>query len=45
MYGLDEALGFLAIDNAERSFAWFGKEPGVLSPRLAWSTEYLGNGS
>ena len=44
-YRLDEAIGFEVIDNAERSFAWFGKEPGVLCPQLAWSTEYLGNGA
>jgi lipopolysaccharide transport system ATP-binding protein len=43
-YKVDEAVGFEVLDNAERKFAWYGKEPGVLSPQLAWSTEYLGEG-
>jgi lipopolysaccharide transport system ATP-binding protein len=42
-YRLDEAIGFEVVDNKERGFAWFGKEPGVLCPHLHWSTEYLGN--
>jgi lipopolysaccharide transport system ATP-binding protein len=44
-YQLDEAIGFEVLDNKERSFAWYGKEPGVLYPLLPWSTEYLGKGS
>lgn len=44
-YRLDEAIGFEVIGNKERSFAWYGKEPGVLCPALSWSTEYLGNGT
>ena len=43
-FKLEDAVGFEVLDNKERDFAWFGKEPGVLSPRLAWSTEYLGDG-
>ena len=43
-YKMQEAIGFEVIDNAERKIAWYGKEPGVLSPRLPWETEYLGNG-
>ena len=42
-YKMQEAIGFEVIDNAERKFAWYGKEPGVLSPRLPWETEYLGD--
>jgi len=42
-YRQDGAIGFEVVDNAERRFAWFGKEPGVLCPVLPWSTEYLGN--
>ena len=41
-YRQDEVIGFEVVDNAERNFAWYGKEPGVLSPRIPWSTEYLG---
>jgi hypothetical protein len=41
-YTLDEAIGFEVLDNTERKFAWYGKEPGVLSPQLVWSTEFLG---
>lgn len=40
-YRLDEAIGFEVIDNRERQFAWFGKEPGVLCPQLFWSTEFV----
>ena len=39
---LDEAIGFEVLDNAERQFVWYGKEPGVLAPQLEWHTEYLG---
>jgi lipopolysaccharide transport system ATP-binding protein len=44
-YIQNEAIGFEVVDNAERSFAWYGKEPGVLCPFLPWTTEYLGDGS
>jgi lipopolysaccharide transport system ATP-binding protein len=40
---LHDAIGFEVVDTAQRGFAWFGKEPGVLCPELPWSTEYLGN--
>ncbi len=43
-YQQDGVIGFEVIDNAERKFAWYGKEPGVLCPRLHWSTDYLGDG-
>jgi len=37
-YRLDEAIGFEVVDNSERKFTWFGKEPGVVQPPLAWET-------
>jgi lipopolysaccharide transport system ATP-binding protein len=40
-YQLDEAIGFEVIDNAGRKFAWYGREPGVLSPQVMWHTEWL----
>jgi len=39
-YRLDEAIGFEVVDNADRKFAWYGKEPGVISPQLSWETEF-----
>ena len=42
-YQMEEAIGFDVIDNVERKFAWFSKEPGVLCPDLPWETKYLGN--
>jgi len=42
-FKLVDAIGFEVIDNAERKYAWYGKEPGVLNPLLPWETEYLGN--
>ncbi len=41
-FRMEEAIGFEVVDNAERKFPWFGKEPGVLSPKLAWETKCLG---
>ena len=38
-FQLNEAIGFEVIDNSERKFAWYGREPGVLCPQIAWSTE------
>ncbi len=31
---MNETKGFEVVNNAERKFPWFGKEPGVLSPKL-----------
>jgi lipopolysaccharide transport system ATP-binding protein len=42
-YEMSDAIGFDVIDNVERKFAWYGKEPGVLCPDLPWETEYLGS--
>jgi lipopolysaccharide transport system ATP-binding protein len=43
-YWLDEAIGFEVVDNNERTFGWYGKEPGVLSPQLSWETKCLSPG-
>ena len=40
---MDDVIIFDVVDNAERKFAWYGKEPGVLYPRLPWETKYLGD--
>jgi lipopolysaccharide transport system ATP-binding protein len=40
-YIQNEAIGFEVVDNAERGFAWYGKEPGVVQPSLQWDTKYL----
>jgi len=37
-YRLDDAIGFEVIDNTERTFAFYGKEPGVVQPILTWET-------
>jgi lipopolysaccharide transport system ATP-binding protein len=42
-YEMKEAIGFEVIDNRERKFAWFGREPGVLTPHLPWETKFLGD--
>jgi hypothetical protein len=42
-YKIEEAIGFDIVDNAERRFGWYGKEPGVINPYLPWETEYLGD--
>ena len=42
-YKMPDAIGFEVIDNAERKFAWYGREPGVLKPHLPWETQFLGN--
>ena len=44
IYPLEDALSFEVIETAERTGAWYGKEPGVLSPKLPWTNEYLGDG-
>jgi lipopolysaccharide transport system ATP-binding protein len=40
-YWLNEAIGFEVVDDRERVFAWYGKEPGVVQPSLHWDTKYL----
>lgn len=40
-YTLENALSFEVVETAQRA-GWYGKEPGVLRPRLPWNTECLG---
>ncbi len=40
-YRLDEAVGFEVVDDGERKFAWYGREPGVVQPQLEWETACL----
>ena len=37
----EDAVAFEVVDVAERGYAWYGKEPGVVQPRLKWTTEYI----
>lgn len=41
IYQREDAIAFEVVDVSERNGAWYGKEPGVLQPRLPWTTEYL----
>jgi lipopolysaccharide transport system ATP-binding protein len=34
----EQALTFEVVELEDRAGAWYGKEPGVVRPRLAWST-------
>ena len=34
----EQALTFEVVELEERAGAWYGKEPGVVRPRLPWST-------
>jgi len=40
-YRLDDALSFEVLDLSERPGTWYGKEPGVVRPKLTWSTQLL----
>lgn len=40
-YHLDDALGFEVVAEDERKFAWYGREPGVVQPKLKWETARL----
>ncbi len=42
-FQLEDAIGFDIIDNTERKFAWYGKEPGVVQPLLKWETTWENN--
>ena len=42
-YWLDEVIDFEAVDNNERKFAWYGKEPGIVRPMLRWETTLAKN--
>jgi lipopolysaccharide transport system ATP-binding protein len=39
---LDDALTFDVLDTSKRPGTWYGREPGVIRPKLAWETNYLG---
>jgi lipopolysaccharide transport system ATP-binding protein len=41
IYTHDDIISFDVIDLSARQGTWYGKEPGVVSPRLNWTTEYL----
>ena len=38
---VEQALTFEVVELEERPGAWYGKEPGVVRPRLAWATVAL----
>lgn len=40
---IDDAVGFEVTEQAERTFAWFGREPAAVQPVLDWTTESLGD--
>ncbi|MBW7959591.1 MAG: ATP-binding cassette domain-containing protein [Candidatus Promineofilum sp.] len=42
IYTLEEALVFDVIETEPRQGTWFGRTSGAVRPRMAWSTEYLG---
>jgi len=43
-YHLEKAISFEVFDRSERNIAWYGKNPGVISPDLTWDTNFLGDG-
>lgn len=38
---LGEMIEFDVIDDVRRKFAWFGREPGVVQPKLRWDSSLL----
>jgi len=42
IYSLEDVLSFEIIETEKRSIGYLGKEPGVLSPKIPWETEYIG---
>lgn len=42
IYQHEDAISFDILDFGKRQTSWYGKQPGVVSPVLEWSTEYLG---
>lgn len=38
---LGELIGFEVIDNRERKFGWFSREPGTVQPSLEWKSHLL----
>lgn len=41
IYRHEDALTFDVLDMGKRQGAWYGKEPGVVHPKMEWTTEYL----
>ena len=41
-YRIDDALAFDVIETEKRPGTWYGKEPGVVRPKLPWTTEWVG---
>jgi lipopolysaccharide transport system ATP-binding protein len=41
-FRLDEALTFDVLDMGTRPGTWYGREPGVVRPRLVWNTQVDG---
>jgi hypothetical protein len=37
-YQWDQSIGFEVVDDGDRRFAWYGREPGVIQPQVAWET-------
>lgn len=35
------ALNFEIVDNREGRFGWYGKWPGIIRPKLDWSSEII----
>jgi lipopolysaccharide transport system ATP-binding protein len=42
IYSHESRVSFDILDMRERKGTWYGKEPGVVQPKLKWVTEYLG---
>jgi len=38
-FNFENVVGFEVIDSHERTFTWYGKEPGVVQPYLQWETK------
>jgi hypothetical protein len=43
IYRHESALSLKVLDLSERSWGWFSKGSGVVSPILKWTTEPVGN--
>jgi lipopolysaccharide transport system ATP-binding protein len=41
IFRLEDALTFEVIDNSNRPGTWYGREPGVVRPKLVWETKNL----
>jgi lipopolysaccharide transport system ATP-binding protein len=41
IFRLEDALTFEVLDTSKRPGTWYGREPGVVRPKLVWETNYL----